>query len=213
MHHHVTREFARTQQADRVAAARRRRPPAAPEDLERLVAGAAAGDEIAWDALVTRFRPALVRMARAHGLSAHEAEDAVQDTWIRFLRHACRMRDPRAVGGWLATTVRHESLRTRERARREQPTAEDPQAELADATAAEAQDTIDAAARQAAIRRALDALPPRHRTLMRALFAPDAPSYQEIAAALEIPVGSIGPIRGRCLNQLRRNDRLAQLAE
>jgi RNA polymerase sigma factor (sigma-70 family) len=154
-----------------------------------------------------------LRIARAHGLSAHEAEDAVQDTWVRFMRNAGRVREPRALGGWLATTARHESLRTRERARRERPTADELQTELADITAADAEASLDAGARRAAVTRALDALPVRHRTLMRALFAPDAPSYQEIAAALEIPVGSIGPIRGRCLNQLRRNDRLAQLAE
>ena len=48
---------------------------------------------------------------------------------------------------------------------------------------------------------------------MRALFAETTPSYHEIAAELDMPVGSIGPIRGRCLAQLRRDGRLRRLAD
>jgi DNA-directed RNA polymerase specialized sigma24 family protein len=46
---------------------------------------------------------------------------------------------------------------------------------------------------------------------MRMLIAEPAPSYAEISAALDIPVGSIGPIRQRCLARLRRNRELVDL--
>ena len=72
---------------------------------------------------------------------------------------------------------------------------------------------MDAAACRDAVTRALDGLPPRHRLLMRALFDDAAGSYHEIARDLDMPVGSIGPIRGRCLTQLRRNAHLQRLAE
>jgi DNA-directed RNA polymerase specialized sigma24 family protein len=95
----------------------------------------------------------------------------------------------------------------RERGSHELPTADD----LGGASTAgdEAEAHLDAAACRAAVTRALDSLPPRHRDLMRALFDEAAGSYHEIARDLGIPVGSIGPIRGRCLEQLRRNAHLA----
>lgn len=213
MHHHVTDDYLRTVHADRLAVAARRRPALDGSDLERLLAAAAAGHESAWETLVTRFGPRLLRVARAHGLRRQEAEDAVQETWVRLFRNIERVREPRAVGGWLATTARHESLRLRERGCREQPTADelcaDDAADAADSTTRE----LDAATCRAALTRALDALPVRHRALMQALYAEAGPSYHEIAAQLDMPVGSIGPTRGRCLAQLRRDGRLQQLAE
>jgi len=211
LHPHVAGEYLHAVHADRAAAASRRRAPVDGAELERLVAGAAAGEPLAWDALVARFGPRLLRVARAHGLSRAEAEDAVQDTWIRLMRHIGGLRDAAAVGSWLHTTARRESLRIHERSRRERPTDE-PLATETDHTA-EAGQGFDAAASQAAVNRALGGLSARQRALVRLLFADTAPSYGEIAAELGIPIGSIGPTRGRCLAQLRRDGALRRLAE
>jgi RNA polymerase sigma factor (sigma-70 family) len=154
-----------------------------------------------------------LRVARAHGLSRHEAEDAVQDTWIRLMKNIGGVREPRALAGWLTTTARHESLRVLERSRREKPTDDELCADVPDAGDGAAGAELDAAACQAEVTRALALLPPRHGSLMRALFSETAPSYQEIAAQLGVPVGSIGPIRGRCLAKLRVDRRLRELAE
>jgi RNA polymerase sigma factor (sigma-70 family) len=209
LHHHVVDDYLRTVQAERVARASRPRLPVT--DLDGLVSQAATGDEPAWAELVRRFEPHLLRVARSHGLSLHEAEDAVQDTWVRLMHGIGGVREPHALGGWLTTTARRESLRLRERGSHELPTADDLGGE---ATAGdEAQAQLDAAACRAAVTRALDLLPPRHRDLMHALFAETAGSYHEIARDLGIPVGSIGPIRGRCLEQLRRNAHLRVVAE
>jgi RNA polymerase sigma factor (sigma-70 family) len=189
-------------------APQRRRPQA---DLERLVRTASAGDQDAWSTLVARYTPRLLRLARAHGLSRAEAEDAVQDTWIRLLRNLDHVREPCALGGWLATTARRESLRVRERGQRERPTDEELQADVA--TAADCDSGLAAAERRAAVSAALDALPPRHARLMRALFTETEPSYTEVADLLGMPIGSIGPIRGRCLAQLRRSSRMREAAE
>ena len=179
--------------------------------LDGLVAQAASGDEFAWAELVRRFEPHLLRVARSHGLSLHEAEDAVQDTWVRLMRGIRTVREPQALGGWLTTTARRESLRVRERCAYELPTADTLGGE--DSTGEEAEARIEAATCQAAVTRALASLPPRHRRLMLALFDEAAGSYHEIARDLGIPVGSIGPIRGRCLEQLRRNAHLRVVAE
>jgi DNA-directed RNA polymerase specialized sigma24 family protein len=44
----------------------------------------------------------------------------------------------------------------------------------------------------------------RDRVLLRLLTSSDAPSYEEIALALNMPIGSIGPTRARALERLRR---------
>jgi RNA polymerase sigma factor (sigma-70 family) len=211
MHQHVANAYLSAVHADRGAAAARRRPPVDTGELERLVAAAAAGESSAWESLVTRYGPRLHRVARAQGLSRAEAEDAVQDTWMRLVRHIGSLRDAAAIGGWLHTTALRESLRVRERARRERATGEPLGTDLSDAT--EPGHGVDAAACQAAVNRALTGLPARQRTLIRLLFAEASPSYGEIAAQLGMPVGSIGPTRGRCLAQLRRDATLRRLAE
>ena len=211
MHHHSVTDYARIVQADRLDAARRRRPQTDGADLDMLVGAAAAGEPRAWNAIIARFGPYLTRVARAQGLSSQEAEDAVQETWIRLLRNIRAVRDPRALGGWLATTARHESLRTRERARRETPTDRELLADAHDDEAAP--ERVDAMAARAAVAAALDALPGRNRELMLALFDETEPSYHEIAGRLGIPVGSIGPTRGRCLAQLRGDARLRRLVD
>jgi RNA polymerase sigma factor (sigma-70 family) len=211
LHHHVTDDYLRTSQAERVERASRPRLPAKGWGLDGLVARAATRDEFAWAELVRRFEPHLLRVARSHGLSLHEAEDAVQDTWLRLMHGIDGVREPYALGGWLTTTARRESLRLRERGSHELPTADDLGGEVTTGDEAEAQ--LDLAACRAAVTRALDSLPPRHRLLMRALFDEAAGSYHEIARELGIPAGSIGPIRGRCLEQLRRNAHLRRVAE
>jgi RNA polymerase sigma factor (sigma-70 family) len=211
MHQHVANEYLHAVHADRAAVASRRRAPVDGAELERMVAAAAAGQPLAWEALVTRYGPRLLRVARSQGLSRAEAEDAVQDTWMRLLRSIGGLRDAAAVGSWLHTTARRESLRLRERARRERATDEPLGAEVDDTP--EPGRGVDAATCQAVVNRALVGLPVRQRTLMRMLFDDAAPSYGEIAAELDMPIGSIGPTRGRCLAQLRRNGSLQRLAE
>jgi RNA polymerase sigma factor (sigma-70 family) len=211
MHHHLVNDYARTVEAERLAVAAKRRSPADGGELERLVAAAAAGESTAWDALVARFAPVMLRIARSCGLGRHEAEDAVQNAWIRLLRGIELVREPHAIGAWLATTTRRESLRLRQQARREPPSGEPL---LADADAPdEAFRELDAAECRAAVESALNRLPPRHRALMDELLVDTVGGYRDIAARLGMPVGSIGPTRGRCLALLRRDERLRRISE
>jgi RNA polymerase sigma factor (sigma-70 family) len=206
-HHHATADYVRAVQDERIANASLRRG-----DLDVLVAGAAAGDRAAWEALVARFQPRLLRVARSYGLNRDEAQDAVQETWIRLMRGIAGVREPRAVLGWLTTTVRRESVRILIRGRREQPTDEELGADVASDAYPDPDAHLQAEARRAELTRALDRLSPSHRRLMRALFSDTAKSYEEIADQLGMPVGSIGPIRGRCLAKLRLDTRLKDLA-
>jgi RNA polymerase sigma factor (sigma-70 family) len=126
-----------------------------------------------------------------------------QTVWLKLVEHLPSLREPAAVPGWLATTTRHEALRTIRRSGREVPSDSSPMDERSVSTEPDPAAVVERAATVAEVATALDALSLRCRTLLRALATwPDA-SYAEVSAALDIPVGSIGPTRGRCLERLR----------
>src|SRR5690349_16215427 len=79
--------------------------------LAALVEAAAAGDPHAWDALVEGFTPMVRSVARRHRLSLADQDEVLQNTWLKLLKSIGRLREPAAVGGWLATTARNESIR------------------------------------------------------------------------------------------------------
>ena len=185
-------------------------------DITRLVIAAASGDHQAWDEIVARYSGLLWAVARAHRLSAADAGDVVQTTWLRLIEHLPQIRNREGIGAWLATTARRECLRLLRSGARCQPS--DEMQSLVD-TGAEgrATDVVDTGAdhseldsalltaeRDAELWAAFSRLPARDQALLRLLAVDSPPSYQEISAALGMPIGSIGPTRARSLERLRR---------
>ncbi len=168
-----------------------------------LLRAAEDGDVAAWNALVERFTNLLWSVARGHRLGAADAADVVQTTWLRLVENLGRIQDPERLPGWLATTARHECLRTLRRSGRELPTeSDDTTLDLTD-TAAPVDSRLITEERDAQLWLCFEALQPRCQRLLRVLLADPAPSYAEVSAALDLPIGSIGPTRGRCLERLR----------
>jgi RNA polymerase sigma factor (sigma-70 family) len=163
---------------------------------------AAAGDERAWSELVAEFEGMLWAIAHWHRLSHADRADVVQTTWLRLAENLGRLREPGRLGAWLATTARRECLRSLRTSARELPDAEPP--EVVDAHAPPIDRGLIEAERVAALRSALRRLPDRDQTLLQMLVAETPPSYQEIGLELEMPIGSIGPTRGRALERLRQ---------
>jgi RNA polymerase sigma factor (sigma-70 family) len=170
-----------------------------------LVLAAAAGDQRAWDELVERFSGLVWAIARAHRLGPADAADVSQTTWLRLVEHLHRLRDPDHVGGWLATTARHECLRVIRRAHREMPDDRlDTELDAVGEPAPSPESVVLSNERRRMLWQALARLSSRCQLLLRALAASPDASYAEVSAALAIPVGSIGPTRARCLEHLRR---------
>ncbi|MDS0139205.1 MULTISPECIES: sigma-70 family RNA polymerase sigma factor [unclassified Amycolatopsis] len=168
-------------------------------DTTTLLEAAARGDQAAWDALVDRYASLLWSIARAHRLPD---ADAVQTVWLKLVENLGRIKEPERLPGWLATTTRHECLRQLRRTDRERATDDQVwQSEPAPGPAVDA--ALLLGERDAALWRALDKLSDQCRRLLRVLMATPPPSYAEVADALDIPVGSIGPTRQRCLGRLR----------
>ena len=177
-----------------------------------LVARARNGDQQAWDALIERYAPLVWSICRRYRLDRADAEDVGQTVWLRLVDHLDRLRDPDALPGWLATTTRRECLQALETAHRTDTLGLilDTQ-DVPDQHAATAEQELLAAERRAALREAFTSLPPHCQRLLALLIQDPPVCYAEISARLGISIGSIGPIRSRCLDKLRRHPAIAAL--
>lgn len=171
---------------------------------EELLKSAGTGDQCAWDALVDRYGGRVWAVARAHRLGTADAEDVFQVTFLRLVTHLDTIRDPSRVGAWLATTARHECLRLLRRAGRSIPSSDDAVLDSGDPLLPPVDANLLTDERQAALWEALGRLSAPCQRLLRALMADPEPTYEEVSRALDMPIGSIGPTRGRCLKHLRR---------
>ena len=170
--------------------------------LVALVRAAAAGDQSSWAALVREFDGMLWAVARAHRLGEADATDVVQATWLKLFEHLGRLHEPSRVGAWLVTTARRECLGVLRNARRNTLYGDEaPECEAPDPSPDE---LLATAERDDALRRSFSRLRPSDQSLLRLLLAEPRPAYEEISAALGIPIGSIGPTRARALVRLRR---------
>lgn len=152
------------------------------------------------DRLVRLVTPLLWHTARQCGLTAAEAEDAVQQAFLTLVRRADSIADPMAVVRWLTVTLRRQAWRDRAASglrTSAEPTDDDlPWAPSAEALAMLSED-------QRALWGHVKALSPRCRRLIAVIAFSPRPDYAALAAELGMPIGSIGPTRGRCLAKLR----------
>jgi RNA polymerase sigma factor (sigma-70 family) len=177
--------------------------------LSRAVKAAAAGDDSAWAAIVQQFATRVRYAARKRSLAGHDIEDVEQETWLSLLKNIESIRDPAALGAWLETTATHASLDTVRRNGRERPTDDEL---LSDTPVdAVAEERLVAAERSHAVTKAIGRLPSHQRELLAMLVLDPTASYADISRLLTIPVGSIGPTRGRALARLREDDELARV--
>ncbi len=162
-----------------------------------------AGEAGALEDLVRLLSPMLWQVVRAAGLDRASAEDVVQTTWLTLVRSGDTITEPRAVAGWLTTSARREAWRVSRQAGRQRPVEDEAIARrLPDEPAPEGQVVLDD--ENTRLWACLGRLPERCQRLLRIVAAETRPDYTAIATELEMPVGSIGPTRGRCLEKLRR---------
>ena len=176
-----------------------------------VVARIRAGDESAWRAMTKRYEPLLRWHARQCGLSAEDASDAIQLTWLRCLEHLDQLTDADKLNGWLSTTCRRECIRLATKARREVPLSAPDMASLIDDGREEGDPCAEVTRKDEYHRlsRAITALPERERLLLIELLGQERRSYLELSRRLSLPVGSIGPTRRRALMRLRQDPQLA----
>ena len=179
-----------------------------------LVARARNGDKQAWDELVERYAPLIWSICRRYRLRRPDADDVGQSVWLQLAGQLPFLRHPAALPGWLATTTQRECGRVlREARKQEAPGHRLDAADIPDNVTGVAESELLRAERHAALREAFTHLPPDSRQLIAMLIQDPPVPYAEISARLGIPVGRIGPTRGRCLEQLRRDPAIAALID
>ena len=167
-----------------------------------LLAEARAGRTEALAELVPELSPMLWQVARAAGRPAADAEDVVQQAWLRLVSHLDQLSQPGSVASWLVTTTKREAWRRRSAGRRQFPAEQDWLAALPDQDPDAAEQAVmDEERRELWAARAQ--LSPRCQQLLRIVAFVPRPDYDAVAAGLGIPRGSVGPTRGRCLAKLR----------
>ena len=178
-----------------------------------LVTRAAGSDASAWNEIVERYAPLVWSICTRFQLSNQDSEDVAQTVWLLLVEQLGKLREPAALPGWLAKTTAHECLRVVTAARKSERlgTRLDDEMQFADNAAID--EELLTAERNAALRAAFAALSPQCQQLLAMLLSDPPHAYTEISATLNIPVGSIGPQRSRCLGRLRKSPALTALVE
>jgi RNA polymerase sigma factor (sigma-70 family) len=166
-------------------------------------------DRAALDELVEMLTPLLWRTCRGAGLDAVTTEDVMQTVWMSLLRSSESVRDPQTIVKWLLTSVRREAWRASRRGRDDRDRTAAvfgvDNEEVMEVPAQEdgPEETAFRDDRQRRLWGHVQALPERCRQLVGVIAFADKPDYAHLAESLGMPVGSIGPTRGRCLAKLR----------
>jgi len=182
------------------------------DDDAALVARCRKGDGAAWAELVRRYQRLVYAVVMRAGFDEHGAADVFQTVFARLLEHLPRLSQPDRLQAWIVTTAKREALRAREIGQRtvsmsrdeddESPGLEDTVAD--DAPLAE--DALSELQQLHRLRQGLDRLDERCRELLLLVFRDEDEKlgYDEIARRMNMPMGSLGPTRARCLDKLRR---------
>ena len=167
-----------------------------------LLLAAGGGDRSAWDELIVRYAGLMNAAVSRFRLQDSDKADVIQSTWLRLLLNSATIRDPEKLGAWLTTTAQREALAVIRRSRRE--TVSGSAGEGIAASHPSPEDVVIIAETRAAVRAAVDGLTGRRRLLVDALFYDAAQTYEDVSRHAGMPVGSIGPTRGRILRDLHR---------
>jgi len=141
---------------------------------------------------------------RRYRLTSADIAELQQTTWLRLVENMHRIEQPERVGGWLATTARRESLQILRRSAKYRSGADQMLANMADKHLPDPDARPIAEEREVVVRAAWDRLKPRCQQLLSLIVTDNPMGYKDLSALLQMPIGSIGPTRARCLEHLRK---------
>jgi len=180
--------------------------------VSALVARVSDGDQEAWNELIERYAPLVWSICQRYQLTRQDIDDVSQSVWLLLVENIASLREAAALPGWLSTTTRHEIFRVLRVARRHDHDDLPADGQIpGDADAATIDEELILAERNAAVRAAFAELGSNCHQLLSLLLSDPPLAYADISDMLGIPVGSIGPKRARCLDQLRRSPHLTEI--
>jgi RNA polymerase sigma factor (sigma-70 family) len=166
------------------------------------------GSTGAWQRLFNKYERLVYSIPLRYGLSRHDAADITQTTFTILIQSLDTLRDDSRLGPWLATVARRHTWRLMERNRRTIASEHLDDTSLAESAALLGKsdaDSIEHWELSEWLDAGLSKISESCRKLLVELyFQPERSSYVEVAARLDMPIGSIGPTRARCLKRLRQ---------
>lgn len=177
-----------------------------------LVQGCLAGAEAAWAALFTRYSRLIYKIPLSFGFPLLDAEELFQEIALEIVERLADLREPERLHPWIVTIARRVCIR-RFRSAPKYATVDFQLLENEfERDADSLEDLLIRLEEYNLLRKALAELEPRCRALLSELFLKEQPlSHNAVADLLQMPLGSIGPTRTRCLDKLREHvDRLSQ---
>ncbi len=177
----------------------------------QLIGSCLSGEAGAWDAMVERYEAFVYSVLLRAGVSRSDADDLFQDVFLLLYSHLSSLRDHDRLAGWLASTAKREvwRLHRRRAATAGQMPEQEWEVERAQPVGTDAaalpDESVLALEDARLVRQGLEQLGERCRTLLTLLYMEEPPlAYTEVSERLEMPIGSIGPTRARCLQQLQK---------
>jgi RNA polymerase sigma factor (sigma-70 family) len=178
---------------------------ALPHSDAELVRGCLESREESWNALVQKYQNLVFSIPLRYGLRREEAADIFQSVFLNLLEQLPKLREAKALPKWLIQVTAHQCYQWKRQSGRlvSEGDAEGSLAELA--VPAEMELNFREFQESRILREAVDHLPQNCRTLVHMLFfeEPSRP-YQQVAESLGLATGSIGLLRQKCLENLRK---------
>ena len=169
----------------------------------RLVGECLRGNETAWTSLIDKYKNLIFSIAVRRGFSRDDATDIFQEVAAQLLSELTRIRKPQALAGWLIQVTSNKCTQWRKRQFRENLDEEAVTTSSSEVESAES--LIFEAEREQTLRYAMHRATPQCRELIHMLFFENPPlPYQDVATGLGIAAGSVGFVRKKCLERLRR---------
>jgi RNA polymerase sigma factor (sigma-70 family) len=174
-------------------------------DDETLVRDCVQGNQTAWHTLIDKYRNLVFSIPIKFGLSVDDASDVFQNVCMKLMAELPRLREPKTLAAWLMQVTAHEAFRWRRKSGAYGTLKLDGQSAQCAASEKLPDAILEELRREQILREAISEAPPRCRELIEALFysVPPRP-YELVAKDLGLATGSIGFIRMRCLERLRR---------
>lgn len=171
---------------------------------EKLVQDCLNGDEKAWNRLIDKYKRLIYSVPVKYGLSPDDAADVFQNVCVDLFTNLGKLRKIESIRSWLITVATHKCFHHK-RHQRQDVELDAMEQEMAEELAPAAPQVMQEVQEEQAVRDAIQRLSPRCADLVRMLFFEQPPlPYADVAQKLGLATGSIGFIRGRCLNRLQK---------
>ena len=176
---------------------------AAAED-ELLVQECLNGDERAWNRLIEKYKRLIYSVPVKYRMSPDDASDVFQNVCVDLFTNLYKLRKVESLRYWLITVATHKCFHFKKQQRGQDVELDAMEQEMAEEIAP-APEVLQEIQEEQAVRDAIVKLSPRCAQLVQLLFFEQPPvPYNEVAQKLGLATGSIGFIRGRCLNRLQK---------